>query len=294
MNNTVAAVIVTYNRVNLLQECVAAIRNQTVKTDAIIVVNNGSTDGTKEWLDAQTDLIVYNQQNLGGAGGFYTGIKNAYEHNFDWAWVMDDDGYPAPNCLEELKKAIIKKPEVDVWGCVVLDRDDHSKLAFICDAITTAAGEIDKSIEFVDNWAPFFNGIMLSKETIKKFGYPNPALFIWGDEVDYLYTILKGGDVIKSTTKAVFYHPKDRLYDVKYRDQYVYSGAFNWRAYCYFRNKAYIGRKFYKSFQFKYLLNHFRYYYKTLPFNQFLNALSLVLNAHWDGFNGNLKKKLPY
>ena len=75
----VAAVIVTYNRATLLQECVNGVRGQSWSPDEIIVVNNGSTDGTAKWLEAQTDLMVLHQPNTGSAGGFSSGIRMAYQ-----------------------------------------------------------------------------------------------------------------------------------------------------------------------------------------------------------------------
>ena len=60
----VTAVVVTYNRVNLLQRVVKALESQTIGLYKILVVNNGSTDGTKEWLDSQTNLTVIHQDNV--------------------------------------------------------------------------------------------------------------------------------------------------------------------------------------------------------------------------------------
>lgn len=70
MNKKVAAIVVTFNRITLLKECIEALRKQSYADFSIIVVDNGSTDGTNLWLSEQGDLIVVKQENLGGAGGF--------------------------------------------------------------------------------------------------------------------------------------------------------------------------------------------------------------------------------
>ena len=75
MSDKVLNVIVTYNRLNDLKVCIENVKGQTYKNLDILVVNNGSTDGTTEYLAAQTDIKVINQNNLGGAGGFYAGMK---------------------------------------------------------------------------------------------------------------------------------------------------------------------------------------------------------------------------
>ena len=71
------AVVVTYNRLTLLKECITALRNQTHKPDAILVVNNGSTDDTGKWLLSQNDLLTITQGNTGSGGGFETGHSGA-------------------------------------------------------------------------------------------------------------------------------------------------------------------------------------------------------------------------
>jgi rhamnopyranosyl-N-acetylglucosaminyl-diphospho-decaprenol beta-1,3/1,4-galactofuranosyltransferase len=294
MADKTAAVIVTYNRLELLKHCINALQVQTRPVDDVIIVNNGSTDGTTEWLANQNQFKVINQPNSGSAGGFYTGIKAADAGNYKWLWLMDDDGYPAENCLEKLLEAAGKKPEVSVWGCIVLDRDNNDELAFDCAAVSTNEGRIDLSIEFIDNWAPFFNGILLTADTVKKVGYPDPRLFIWGDEMEYFQRIANSGAIIKSTTKAIFYHPKDRLYSTRFNGDYVYDGLINWKAYCFFRNRAYLGRKYHNSTRTKVLLNQFAYLFNKLSLVGFIKAVALITKAHFDGLSYNLKRKLPY
>ena len=114
----ITALVVTHNRLSLLQECITGIRLQTIPPISVIVVNNSSTDGTGDWLDSQQDIITVHQPNNGGAWGFYTGIKEAYEMGADWFWVMDDDTIPQPTALEELVKAAeqLNKHEDDKFG----------------------------------------------------------------------------------------------------------------------------------------------------------------------------------
>ena len=80
------AVVVSYNRRALLSECISALRNQTRKLDSILVINNGSTDDTEEWLKEQSDLVFITQKNLGSSGGFHAGISWAYKNGYSWIW----------------------------------------------------------------------------------------------------------------------------------------------------------------------------------------------------------------
>lgn len=98
----VYAVVVTYNRLALLQQVIPALKNQTEQLHRIIVVNNCSSDGTANWLDQQHDLKVIHQGNEGGAGGFYAGVKAALEDGARWIWMVDDDVLPRNDCLQHL------------------------------------------------------------------------------------------------------------------------------------------------------------------------------------------------
>ena len=74
----IVAVVVTYNRIELLKRTVRCLQ-QNKPVSSIVVVNNGSTDATAEWLKTQPGLIVISQANVGGSGGFYTGMQYAYQ-----------------------------------------------------------------------------------------------------------------------------------------------------------------------------------------------------------------------
>ena len=102
--NEVKITIVTpsYNRAHTLTRVYDSLKNQTFKDFKWIIMDDGSTDGTQEWLNAQKDIIVITQQNLGGAGGFFTGMKYVAEHDYDYCWIMDDDVVCQTDALQEL------------------------------------------------------------------------------------------------------------------------------------------------------------------------------------------------
>ena len=95
----VVAVVVTWNRRELLTEAVDALRAQTLAPVEIVVVNNASTDDTAALLDSAygDDLdVVHLRENTGGAGGFTVGIERALGHHPDLVWLLDDDTVPTP------------------------------------------------------------------------------------------------------------------------------------------------------------------------------------------------------
>src|SRR4051794_13444369 len=100
----VVAVVVTYNRKVLLGRCLEALERQTRPPEAVLVVDNASTDRTAELVAAQSDArYVRLSRNGGGAEGFHHGVRIALaEEAPDWLWLMDDDCIAAPDALERL------------------------------------------------------------------------------------------------------------------------------------------------------------------------------------------------
>lgn len=110
----IAAVVVTYNRCKLLRECLACLHRQRGLSEYghaldILVIDNASTDGTREMLEpaitAGAVRYLNTGANLGGAGGFNRGMRGAVESGYRFLWIMDDDCLPQPDALAVLLKA---------------------------------------------------------------------------------------------------------------------------------------------------------------------------------------------
>ena len=184
----IAAIIVTFNRCTLLQECIQSIRKQTYVDLSIIVINNGSTDETSEWLALQKDLIIINQENLGGAGGFFTGIKYACESGFEYCWLMDDDVIVDKNALQNLMK---HSASVKGFLCSrVLDLNNQMcnvpKISLNKSLDTnecTWGNYLDKGLLKVD--VSSFVSVLLPSTLPYEIGLPFKDFFIWGDDTEY-------------------------------------------------------------------------------------------------------------
>lgn len=189
--NKICTVIVTYNRLELLKKAVCAIKTQTLRSD-ILVINNGSTDGTMEWLDTQEYLLKIHQENLGGAGGFYTGMKYACENGYDFCWIMDDDVEPFKDALETLMDVYFSHSKIE-------------KIGFLCSTVIDPNGNqanvptinIRESQNGYEEWnkylekgivgvsAATFVSVLIPTQIIKEVGLPYREFFIWGDDTEY-------------------------------------------------------------------------------------------------------------
>ncbi len=227
----VIAVVVTYNRQALLSECINALRKQSRPLDAILIVNNGSTDGTENWLSQQKDLIFINQQNVGSSGGFSTGINRAYESGYDWIWCMDDDGYPKEDALENLLAA--DDGCLRLLNCAVIDKEDKKSFVWKTQQYKTL-DEVDCNI--IEGIGHPFNGTMLHRRIIERAGVPKPKFFLWGDETEYYYRIVKQNEIpVCTVANSIHYHPST-AFSIK-KDWDYDSG---WKMYFYIRNRFHI------------------------------------------------------
>jgi len=191
----VGCVIVTYNKINLLKECLAAINKQTVNVDEIFIVDNASTDQTKEYIQQlmkeQSNINYYQlEQNIGGAGGFNYGLKKAYESDIDYVWIMDDDTIPKKDALEHFLKHAHNE-ELD-WGFLcgnVKWIDEQPCLMNIPKPDKVWSKNISAGLVKVISAS--FVSLFIRKETLEKVGLPIKEFFIWGDDVEFTRRISK-------------------------------------------------------------------------------------------------------
>lgn len=210
--------IVTHNRSQLLSRCIDHVRSQTRPPDALVVINNGSTDSTLAML-AERQVDVITQANLGSAGGWHRAITHCQEQSFDAVWLMDDDGYPAPDALRLLEQAL--QPSVACASSVVVQEDRHDHFVFPFPVLDRTGLPVifarTRKLPTLSSLAPFcrqgcypfahlFNGALVSSAAIRQIGNVNPEFFIFGDEVDYFFRLRRAGDVV-SVLAARHHHP---------------------------------------------------------------------------------------
>jgi len=240
MNKKVGIVVVTYNRLTLLKEVIDALRKQTYLDYQIIVINNGSTDATPEWLSEQGDIYTITQDNLGGAGGFFTGMKYVAENDFKYCWIMDDDVICNKDALKELITAINAKENIGFVCSKVLGTDGSPMNTPIVDVdsrspITGYEDYFDLSdYNMVKVKRATFVSVLFTSEMIRKNGLPYKEYFIWGDDSEYTirlaskypcYIALKSKVIHKRVVQKsiLFENEKDKkrlaFYVYKYRNE---------------------------------------------------------------------------
>lgn len=267
----IACNIVTYNRKELLKNCLDAVVNQTFKPDTVYITDNASTDGTidavKDWgyYNCEVNDIkfkyILNTKNEGSSGGQYLGIKTAYEEGvFDAIWVMDDDGVPDKDCLKLL---VYYLPERDYISPFVLSLENPEEgFGLAHPKYNDVLAKYPSGV--LEGGAAPFNGILYSSHLIKKIGFPKREMFIWGDETNYHLRAIKAGMIPVTILTAKHYHPSTRQVVFCYgKNKYVDVDA-RWKLYCFLRNK----------------------WYNTLRYSNH-NVVRSFLSVVWDLFNYN-------
>ena len=121
----ISIVITTYNRLPLLQRAIESALAQSL-TCEVVVADDCSSDGTAEYVQSLGDRVVYyrNCVNLGHSATMNAGVRVA---KGDWIKPVDDDDYLAPNCIEEMSKAIALHPEAVLCSCQAAQVDAEGK-----------------------------------------------------------------------------------------------------------------------------------------------------------------------
>lgn len=199
MIRPVVAIVVTYNRKDLLMSCINRLLKQQGASCDVLIIDNASTDGT---ADAVAPLLneqvrcLRNDSNVGGAGGFHAGIKKAFELGYQYFWLMDDDTLPYPDALSKL----IEADQVLGGSYGYLSSaalwTDGSECRMNRQKIKKAIYERIELLKYglVQIEQATFVSFLIRAETVRKFGLPIKEFFIWGDDIEYSRRIaVRGG-----------------------------------------------------------------------------------------------------
>ena len=188
--------IITYNRLALLKECLQAVLGQTWNSFDILVIDNHSTDGTWEYLQALEgkDSISFLRlgQNTGGSGGFHIGIREALRRGYSHIWLMDDDTVPDSHAAERLLSADRLLGKYGFLVSLPIWKDGS-----LCKMNLPLPGQFrrEKGRILQEGLLPVrkatFVSMLLKAEIVREVGLPIKEFFIWGDDQEYTERISK-------------------------------------------------------------------------------------------------------
>lgn len=183
----VSAVIVTYNRLELLKQSIEALFSQDYKLEHIIVVDNHSEEDTKQYLESLGSRIDYLRlpENIGGAGGFNRGIRYFIEDTKDdYLWVMDDDTIANTDSLSAFMEYRTENKNFSFLASKVLWKDGSlAKMNLM--GYMSGRRIPDSETNVVETRNATFVSLLLARDVVAKIGLPIVDFFIWGDDIEY-------------------------------------------------------------------------------------------------------------
>lgn len=254
----VFAVVVTFNRRQLVGECLLALLNQSRSLDGIFVINNASTDGTEEYLkelgilDNKIVNFINLNENTGGSGGFYEGIKRASEAGADWIWVMDDDSETHPDALKEMEKyfydlsiSALSNKQVLFCDKNIIEQETRSvvNLWKYNLGVRHLTSEEYKNKKDIDVDVASFVGLAVRGEVVKNIGLPKKEFFILHDDTEYCLRIRKTGRIVLVTDSIIYNKTADPKGGYRIKKRFIWKET--WRVpYEKYKNVFFLTRNF--------------------------------------------------
>ena len=254
----IACVLVTYNRLNKLKRALSSYENQTVLPDKMVIVDNHSNDGTIQFLNDWAEKeqlfkkdVIFLENNTGGAGGFYIGLKRALETECDWIYISDDDVYLENDVIEKITKyasnigknvgAICGKVEENNGIGFYHRRIFHEGVFILKESNLNASDYMRKCIK-LSTYS--FVGTAIRTEALWQIGLPNKDFFLWYDDTEHGIRMGKRYEILLFPDIIVYHDADSSNTDVNWKKYYGYRNnlltlKYNYNS-VYFKSKVFL------------------------------------------------------
>lgn len=264
--------MVTYNRLEVLKTALAHIQEQTIKPAAIIVVDNYSSDGTREYLASvqdETVKCIFLNSNEGPAGGICAGMEYGLTlQAFDYFWVLDDDTFYDRNALSELLDTI----EGSAFTMLGLQGANFKMGKKVM---------VDPRIRLQSADYVMIDGAIIKAEAVRNIGPVSAKFFMMCEDEEYCMRLKKHGYTI-----GILKNGADHRLFMGGGGRFTKSTL--WRGYYSARNHMFILKQY---FSFIDLLSYMNMQIKLLAVAAFLapdrfKRVQLRLLGIWHGIRG--------
>ena len=212
-------VICNYNKADMVLECIKCIFENTFTDFDLYVVDNASTDNSVEAItEAYGDrlTLIVNEENLGGTGGFNTGLRAAYAKGYPYLMCVDNDAYLDENAIEELYKFLEQHTECGMAASKIYHMDNPGLIqqygqdidfTSFCTCVPELNMVDDGSLpdfKYVDTVAAC--SLMVRRETIDKIGFMSEEYYLYWDDTDWCWRAWIAGLKVASVGTSLALH----------------------------------------------------------------------------------------
>jgi GT2 family glycosyltransferase len=244
MEARIRAVVVTRDRPIELRKAIEGLLAQTAPLDGIIVVDNAGDIPASATLAGLPAEIIRSPGNLGGAGGFRTGMERALEYGADWIWLMDDDAIPDAGALSRLFDSLADLPPNTGALCGAVT--EYGRLARRHRRYFNEAFGIECSVPkrlYDEPWVEIctasFVGFLVSAVAVKSIGLPEAEFFLSYDDTEYSLRLKQAG-------WRTFLIPGSHIVHLRPANSRMRVNPFGQKHYYNVRNRIAVRRRFCK------------------------------------------------
>lgn len=263
----------TWNGADIIRSALAAIMQQSMAVQEILIVDNASTDGTADLTYPELVTVVRHKYNLGTSGSVKTGIEYARTHGYDWLWVLDADSDPRPDALELLVRMVqAGGPHVEPEIGVICSSHNLVRLGqMLHGRVLTLGGprlpKVRADLNYVDCDSVIWSGALINLTVVDRVGLPRSGTRgSWEDlsldygDIEYTYRIHCAGYRILVHRDSIINHPIGKGLHRRILGLDIYSSNHSaFRRYLYFRNLVHFWLRIYQRRSWPLLIVWFSY-----------------------------------
>ncbi len=216
-STSVAIVLVNWNGYEDTAVCLESLKNLDYSNYLVIIVDNGSVDGSEEKLrkNYPQHTILQSSANLGFAGGCNLGIRRALQEHCDYVLLLNNDTRTEPNLITELVKTASSNDSIGITSGKVYFEHPPDRIWCYGGSFNVNTGSARHFLNEQQAAQPLKEPIylylpaclwLLKKECIESAGFLSEKFFHLAEDVEYCVRIQQKGWKLALTPKAVIYH----------------------------------------------------------------------------------------
>lgn len=213
-------IILSWNGRDDTLECLDSIKRLTYQNFHVVVIDNGSEDGTSAALRAQypESTVIENATNLGYTGGNNIGIKYALERDAKYVWLLNNDAVVTPDSLGALVQKAERSDRVGLVSPIVCYYDSPNEVQFRGAVADHRSRRIlhGRHLPALDHEHPddrfvlWGTALLIKRALIERVGYLNERYFAYHEDVEYSLRATEAGFANVIAPSAIVYHKNAR------------------------------------------------------------------------------------